>query len=689
MVEFFCSNCGARLRTSASSHGKTLVCPKCNANVTVPEPPQGEGAAPSAEVVVPGQGTRPDAQVGLVGGPERTVWKGHPAMFRNHPILFLVSVLLILAYGIGLLILLIWWLDCLGTTLSVTSRRTVLRHGLISKRTREIRHSDVRLVEADQGILDRLFGVGRIGVSSAGTGGVEIAVSGIVNPQSVASLIRDLQEGREPADLIRRRRAPVAAPSGYRSDRASEHGETTADRRALRVVAVCFALGLGIFVLYVFASSMPCIGSVLGLALGGLLFGVGEFPKVRSRASAILSHQPYSKVPARVWVVGAAGCAVLLIGASAIGFANDFRIKRRQAEQAEAKRKADEEQRRLVASENARINSLLRTAERWIETRQPKGALEPLKAAVGLGYASTGRDEARALLRQCQEALSDKRLRRVILAMSEAEFAAFQKQGEVPKAAHLSNPHLDAFFAAKLMTKKAESAKIREDERPRIEAARPPEEETKRRQGGSDERAQSPQEAAPPRHEPAPKPGPQVGHSLPEDPWGKLHSGMSSELAMETLGPPQQVSRAEGGNRKILMWRYDHGGQIVFQNGKLTQFEKPKPDAPTIEELKEQAAVARRERKALAARSEARRKWAKSRAKEQTKRKNQRRRAAWGKIKQGLTREEVKKLLGEPHREEIHKFGSAGWNQWWYYEAHSFILFNWGKVRSFVPPLQF
>ena len=48
---------------------------------------------------------------------ERVVWTGKRAMFRNNPVGFLLAVLLVLAWGLGLIILLIWWLTVLGNPL--------------------------------------------------------------------------------------------------------------------------------------------------------------------------------------------------------------------------------------------------------------------------------------------------------------------------------------------------------------------------------------------------------------------------------------------------------------------------------------------------------------------------------------------------------------------------------------------
>ena len=124
---------------------------------------------------------------------EDVLWETHPAMFRSHPIWFVISVALILAYGLGAVILVIWFVQCLGTTLTVTTKRTVLRKGILSKRTTEIRHEDVRNLQTSQGVLQRLLGVGTLALSSAGQADIEIVVSGIAKPEQVADLVREHQ----------------------------------------------------------------------------------------------------------------------------------------------------------------------------------------------------------------------------------------------------------------------------------------------------------------------------------------------------------------------------------------------------------------------------------------------------------------------------------------------------------------
>ena len=90
---------------------------------------------------------------------------------------------------VGFVVFFIWWVKCKGTTLTVSSERTRLRRGILSKSITEVWHQDVRNVQLKQTLFQWLFGVGMIGISSAGQSGVEISVSGIPDPEVIKSLI--------------------------------------------------------------------------------------------------------------------------------------------------------------------------------------------------------------------------------------------------------------------------------------------------------------------------------------------------------------------------------------------------------------------------------------------------------------------------------------------------------------------
>lgn len=121
---------------------------------------------------------------------EVVLYHAHPAMFRNRPIYFLLCLLLSIV-GVGLVMLLIWWIQSLATELTVTNEQTTLRRGLLSKYTNDVFHGNVRNIQIRQTFLQRVFDVGWIGISSAGQAGLEIEVNGIRHPEKVKQIIDD------------------------------------------------------------------------------------------------------------------------------------------------------------------------------------------------------------------------------------------------------------------------------------------------------------------------------------------------------------------------------------------------------------------------------------------------------------------------------------------------------------------
>ncbi len=121
---------------------------------------------------------------------EPILYEAHPAMFRNNPIWFIVCVLLCVVV-VGVILLLVWYLKTLGTTLTVTNEQTTLRRGLLSKNTNDVFHENVRNIIVKQTFFQRLMGVGYVGISSSGQSGVEIEVYGIPDPDRVKEIIDD------------------------------------------------------------------------------------------------------------------------------------------------------------------------------------------------------------------------------------------------------------------------------------------------------------------------------------------------------------------------------------------------------------------------------------------------------------------------------------------------------------------
>ncbi|MGB7347741.1 MAG: PH domain-containing protein [Pirellulaceae bacterium] len=119
---------------------------------------------------------------------EKTVYVASPSMFRNQPFAFVLTCLLC-CVGVGIPIMLVWWIRSKSTELTVTDKRTRLHRGWLSRSITEVWHRDVRNVQLHQSFFQRIFDTGRIGVSSAGQDGIEIDVSGLRNPDQIKGII--------------------------------------------------------------------------------------------------------------------------------------------------------------------------------------------------------------------------------------------------------------------------------------------------------------------------------------------------------------------------------------------------------------------------------------------------------------------------------------------------------------------
>lgn len=116
-------------------------------------------------------------------------YKAHPKMFRNYPIYFIFFIFLIPLYGLGLLLLLIWYLKCLATTLVVTDSELMWEQGLLSKQRTELNLNKIRTVSVKQSLQQRMFGTGNIEIYTAGDS-PEIVLTGLPRPMELRTIIK-------------------------------------------------------------------------------------------------------------------------------------------------------------------------------------------------------------------------------------------------------------------------------------------------------------------------------------------------------------------------------------------------------------------------------------------------------------------------------------------------------------------
>ena len=116
-------------------------------------------------------------------------------MFRAHPFWFILFVLLIAAFGLGLLILLYWYIKTRATTLTVTEHELLYEKGILSKERLSVSLRHVRSVQINQSFVNRILGVGTVEIATAGDE-PEFAVKDMPDPHEIREAISRAQAMR-------------------------------------------------------------------------------------------------------------------------------------------------------------------------------------------------------------------------------------------------------------------------------------------------------------------------------------------------------------------------------------------------------------------------------------------------------------------------------------------------------------
>ena len=101
-------------------------------------------------------------------------------------VLFLVTVMS----------LLIWYLKIKSTQVNVTNNEILVERGLLRKNRKELVIDKVRTVEVDQDFIERILGVGKIKVFTAGDL-PEIEVEGLPEPNKIREFVKQNQKRSE------------------------------------------------------------------------------------------------------------------------------------------------------------------------------------------------------------------------------------------------------------------------------------------------------------------------------------------------------------------------------------------------------------------------------------------------------------------------------------------------------------
>ena len=131
-------------------------------------------------------------EIGPAFEEEKAVLVLKPSLLANTG--WFIAGVITIPIVIGFFILVALWIARYFDSYTITTKRIIDREGLISKYTTEIFLRDIRSVNLNQNILQRIFNVGDIYIGTSATAGMEISLEGIAYPQKVKETIIELKE---------------------------------------------------------------------------------------------------------------------------------------------------------------------------------------------------------------------------------------------------------------------------------------------------------------------------------------------------------------------------------------------------------------------------------------------------------------------------------------------------------------
>ena len=100
--------------------------------------------------------------------------------------------MLIPVFGVGILLLIYWYILTRATALSVTEHEIMYERGILSKDRTSVSLRHVRAVNVSQGFVNRILGVGTVEISTAGDE-PEFTIKDLPDPHTIREAISRAQ----------------------------------------------------------------------------------------------------------------------------------------------------------------------------------------------------------------------------------------------------------------------------------------------------------------------------------------------------------------------------------------------------------------------------------------------------------------------------------------------------------------
>lgn len=123
---------------------------------------------------------------------EAILYENNPSMFRASPIWF-VFFLIQIPFGVGIVALLVWFIQCKMTKLTIGTNKIIFKKGILSKDERIVSIKKIRTIDIKQSLFQRIFRTGDVWFLT--TGDVpEIIAADMDDPEEIRAIVLNRME---------------------------------------------------------------------------------------------------------------------------------------------------------------------------------------------------------------------------------------------------------------------------------------------------------------------------------------------------------------------------------------------------------------------------------------------------------------------------------------------------------------
>jgi len=129
---------------------------------------------------------------------EKVIYAGNISLWSQLPLILLglimlpLGLILLPLFGLGLLFLLLAFIQCKTTELAFTNKRVIAKIGFISRKTTELNIAKIESMQVNQDILGRIFNFGTLVIGGAGN--PQVPIVGISNPMTFRRSFMEYQD---------------------------------------------------------------------------------------------------------------------------------------------------------------------------------------------------------------------------------------------------------------------------------------------------------------------------------------------------------------------------------------------------------------------------------------------------------------------------------------------------------------